>query len=444
MNDQHAPKPPQAQKKNNNDSGLHAPGLNQQPPTGSKSPNQNIPKQTPQQKPQPEPPAPARPEETQPPEIQSPKPNSSALQMNSQPANGTGALTNGRGREGKIPGANGSNGHPPRSSLFRPGTFVTMPAVKIPPKAGGPAQKPPATTQIPMEIGRRPDEKPEPGGIPRNEIPQEPQQEPQPPAVPPTPVPSEPPAPESNSTPSSKAGPTGLDLVFQQNQSLPDQTVVFGVCEDGLPVLLDLHNPAPGAVVVIGDDREAQLEFLRTAVASAALRNSPRSVQFLVLSCEPDSWKKWIVENGFERHCLTIESAEEGQVREWILRLADWTEQRRLGESSGPAVLLVMDTLSFLSQLEYDVRLNFDWMAKEGPQAQIWPLAVISTDLAKAMSGRRLLRGFQTRIIGYANQPADIIQLAGVDAQEAETFSRRGEFAVKVGENWLRFRLPGR
>jgi hypothetical protein len=88
--------------------------------------------------------------------------------------------------------------------------------------------------------------------------------------------------------------------------------------------------------------------------------------------------------------------------------------------------------------------LNFDWMAKEGPQAHIWPLAVISTDLAKALSGRRMLRGFHTLVMGYANQPADYAQLAGLDAQEAETFGQRGEYAVKVGGTWLRFRLPGR
>jgi hypothetical protein len=197
-------------------------------------------------------------------------------------------------------------------------------------------------------------------------------------------------------------------------------------------------------MVVIGDEREAQLEILRTALASLAGRNSPRSVQFIVFSCEPDTWQNWTRSSGFERHLLAIENAEAETVRDWIVRLADWTEQRRMGQSSGPAVVLVMDTLSFLPALDYDIRLNFEWMAKEGPAAQIWPMAVISTDLAKALSGRRMLRAFQTRVLGYANHAEDYVPLAGLDASAAEEFGHRGEFNVKTGELWLRFRVPGR
>lgn len=236
----------------------------------------------------------------------------------------------------------------------------------------------------------------------------------------------------------------GLDQLLKQNANLPAQSAVLGVCEDGLPVLLDLYDPAPGALVVIGDEREAQLDILRTAVASLVERNSPRSVQFIVFSCEPNDWQKWAKEKGFDRHRLAVENAEAESVRDWIVRLADWTEQRRMGQSSGPSVVLVMDTLSFLPALDYDIRLNFEWMAKEGPQAQIWPLAVISTDLAKVLSGRRMLRAFQTRVMGYADHPEDYVPLAGLDPHAADEFGRPGEFMVKTGENWLRFRLPGR
>jgi hypothetical protein len=151
-----------------------------------------------------------------------------------------------------------------------------------------------------------------------------------------------------------------------------------------------------------------------------------------------------VSERGFERNCLAVAPAGEETVREWIVRLADWTEARRLGNSSGPTVLLAMDTLNFLPQLTYDIRLNFEWMAKEGPLAHIWPVAVISTELANALSGRRLLRSFQTRVMGFANDPADAIRFAGMEEQAAASFRRRGEFSVKAGESWLRFRLPGR
>ncbi len=232
--------------------------------------------------------------------------------------------------------------------------------------------------------------------------------------------------------------------MIKQNPGLPAQAAVLGVCEDGLPVLLDLNDPTPGALVVIGDEREAQLEILRTAISSIAARNSPRSVQFIVFSCEPGAWQAWVREKGFDRHCLAIESGDGEMVRDWIVRLADWTEQRRLGQANGPSLLLVMDTLNFLPALNYDIRLNFEWMAKEGPQAHIWPLAVVSMDLARALSIRRMLRAFQTSVIGYADQKDDYVALAGLNQQDVQNFGRQGEFMVKAGDAWLRFRLPGR
>lgn len=275
-----------------------------------------------------------------------------------------------------------------------------------------------------MEIYNRPEDKPA--------------AQPEADAPPPTPASTTSPA-----LPQPLPGAPTLEQIIKQNHDLPAQAAVLGVCDDGLPVLLDLHDPAPGGLIVIGDEREAQLDMLRNALASLAGRGSPRTIQFIILSCEPQKWQAWVEEKGYSRYCLAVESADAGVASDWIIQLADWTEQRRLGQTSGPSVLLVMDTLSFLPSLPYDIRLNFEWMATEGPPAQIWPLAVISTDLAKALTGRRMLRAFHTRVLGYADQAADYVPLAGLDSTEAQTFGRRGTFQVKAGDTWLRFRLPG-
>lgn len=235
-----------------------------------------------------------------------------------------------------------------------------------------------------------------------------------------------------------------IERLLEAQPGLPDQTVLLGVCEDGLPVLLDMHDPTPGAVLVMGDERKSQLEMLRAAITSLVIRNTPRNVQFLILSCDPQDWTAWISEQGFQRYNIAIENADEAIIRNWVLRLADWTEQRRMSEHALPAILVVMDTLSFLPRLEYDIRLNFEWMAKEGPQAMIWPFATVSTELAKALSGRRLLRAFKTRILGRAEDPADYVPLVNLDENLVGEFEQPGQFMVRAGENWLKFRLPDR
>jgi hypothetical protein len=236
-----------------------------------------------------------------------------------------------------------------------------------------------------------------------------------------------------------------LRRLFKEHDDLPTQSAVLGVGTDNFPVLLDLSDPTPGAVVVIGDEREEQMKLLQTLVASVAMRNSPRSVQVLIVTIDPKPWKEWIAAQGYDRFCLSIIGADdEDSLRDWILRLGDWTEQRRLGQRSGPPVLMVMDTLSFMPRLAYDVRLNFEWMAKEGPPAQIWPVAAISTELAQLLNSRRMLRAFQTRILGHAADPSFYVQLAGLSEQEAAGFIPPGRFAVRLGESWLTFGLPGR
>jgi hypothetical protein len=262
-------------------------------------------------------------------------------------------------------------------------------------------------------------------------------------AKPPIPVETSQPAVSPSRATSTPRDPLqALKVLLEQNSSLPTNSVVLGVCEDGLPLALDVTDPTPGALLVMGDNRDEQIRLLQTIVASACLRNSPRAVQFLVFTHQPDAWRAWVNENGFERHCITVAPAQEESIRDWILQLADWTEQRRLGQRSGPPILLVIDTLYFVPRLAYDIRLNFDWMVKEGPPAQIWTVAGISTELASSL-GSRMLRSFQSRILGFAKDPEVYVRIAGLEKEHAATFNQPEKFSVQAGERWLEFQLPG-
>ena len=235
-----------------------------------------------------------------------------------------------------------------------------------------------------------------------------------------------------------------LSELLDENQGLPLQTAMLGVCEDQLPRLFDLNDPAPGALLVIGDERQMQLSLLRTAIASVVLRNAPHGIQFIVLSHLPDAWQEWVEEQGFERFCQGVLGVEGEDARAWIQQMADWTEQRRLGNRTGPPLLVLMDTLNFIPKLDYDLRLSFELLVKEGPQAAIWPMGAISTALANSLS--RHIGMFQTILFGYAEDTNFYVKMAGIKEAQARSFLEPGQFAVKVGveesENWLKFWLP--
>lgn len=330
---------------------------------------------------------------------------------------------------------NGKNGHDHSSALFRSGT---LPGTRFPQQNGqNGTPRPNTASQPPLE--------------PHAKEPQPRREQAQPPV-------NGNASGYQNGRARSEAAPAAgrpasrsadllgaLDTLFQAQPELPAQAAVLGVCDDGFPVLLDLNDPNPGALVVIGDERQQQLDLLRSAVASIVKRNSARSVQILVVSCEPKVWQQWISSNGFERYFIGVEGVEDlDALGEWIIRLGDWTEQRRLGERSGPPVMVVLDTLSFMTRLEYNLRLNFEWMVKEGPAAAIWPLAAISTDLALSLNSRRLLRSFHTRVLGFSDDASFYQKMNGMSEQAAREFGEPGVFAVQLGEHWMRFRLPGR
>lgn len=234
-----------------------------------------------------------------------------------------------------------------------------------------------------------------------------------------------------------------LERLLELHPGLPRETAVLGVGEDGLPVLLDLNDPTPGSLLLIGDEREKHLDMLRSVVASTAKRNPPRALQFLVITDDTLAWHGWIEAQGYDRHCLAIVDRKSEEAQFWVMRLADWTEQRRMEGRGDPPILVLIDTLDFLPNVPYDVRLNFDWMIKEAPPARIWPIASISTQLALSL-GSRMLRAFQGRLLGNACDAAVYTRLGGVEGQPSVNFVPPGEFAVKVGDDWLRFQAPAR
>jgi hypothetical protein len=235
-----------------------------------------------------------------------------------------------------------------------------------------------------------------------------------------------------------------LEQVLDQLSNPPGQTAVIGVCDDGLPVLVDLTDPAPGALLVVSDDDMLRTRLMRTLLQTTAVLNSPRSVQFLIFSAHPEEWRAWSENQEISRHCLGIErlpvdpgdAGVEASADRWLIKLAGWADQRRSGSVTGPAVVLIVDDLRAVTALEYDARVNFDWLVKEGPGERIWPVVGLKSSQAKEMT--RWVRLFKTRLLGPAEDPTSLSQLAGDSEFQVES----AQFAVKVQERWLKFRLP--
>src|SRR5512138_298602 len=69
-------------------------------------------------------------------------------------------------------------------------------------------------------------------------------------------IPTDPSQPEPAST--------DLSRVLAEIGALPREALFLGIASDGLPVLLNLHDPHPGPMLVIGDEGAGKTAFLQS------------------------------------------------------------------------------------------------------------------------------------------------------------------------------------
>jgi len=228
-----------------------------------------------------------------------------------------------------------------------------------------------------------------------------------------------------------------FEAVLKQLVGVPRETALLGVCEDGLPVLLDLNDPAPGSLLVCADDFDLRMGVLRTLLQSAMALNSPRHVQFLVLSARPQEWQDWLPENE-SRHCLGVEEIREEGAARWLLKLSTWADQRRTLGKDGPSVLVMIDDLSAATRLEYEARVNFDWLVREGPAVKIWPVASAAAESLPGLG--RWARLFQSAILGAALDAEVYRESFQLGEEELALFTDAERMAVRIQNQWLKFR----
>ena len=127
--------------------------------------------------------------------------------------------------------------------------------------------------------------------------------------------------------------------VLEQIGSIPRDALLFGIASDGLPLLLNLRDGAPGPLLVLADQGSGKTMFMQLLARAASRLLSPDRVRFAVLTDFPDEW------DGFESgpHCLGVYPAYDASTIELLYELACQAE-------AGPAdtaILLLFDGLNW-------------------------------------------------------------------------------------------------
>jgi hypothetical protein len=227
--------------------------------------------------------------------------------------------------------------------------------------------------------------------------------------------------------------PISLDQVFEQSGKLPLHSLVLGVCDDGLPFLLDVTNPAPGALLICGDADVGKTGLALSILDSAARLNTPAQLELSVITAEIDRF----MHLADVEHCQEIFSSQEEVTGELIGELADIAEQRRRERPEDPAILLVIDDLAeCLEHLDQKAFDRLYWLIRHGPRSRVWTIATLPMERARAIEPR-FLSAFRTRLFGRTMDRKLAATLSDDAALQVSTLEK-GQFYIPYGGEWLR------
>ena len=241
----------------------------------------------------------------------------------------------------------------------------------------------------------------------------------------------------------------GLNTYIKRMQ-LPQNSLVLGVCADGLPLVLEFSDPSTGALLFLGEDVASLQKHLQAILASVCLLSDPKQVLVDIISPDHDAFSRQI---RFP-HIQSVYLPDQEEVFELLGNLFELIEVRQRKETSltgkflsgflpankGPIRILLIDQLDILvEQLAPESLAYLRWLLRRGPAANVWVLASLNSLNAHNMDGKTL-KSFGLQIAGKLQNYRQTNRLTSIPFEHLSALEA-GEACLQLDEEAIRFSI---
>jgi len=224
-----------------------------------------------------------------------------------------------------------------------------------------------------------------------------------------------------------------LVSVLAEISPLPREAVFLGMADDGLPILLNLHDPVPGPILITGDRAGGKTNLLQVIARAIDVMHTPEQVKYGVITTNPEEWNKMRE----SQNKTGIFHTNTENAKELLQSLVIWSHKNKGTEQS---ILLFIDNLSALTALDEQAQQNLRWLLLRGPSRRVWPITTLNASAANHL--KDWLDFFHTRLFGFTQNTDDVFLLTGNREATLNHLTPGFQFAMRENDHLLRFWLP--
>ncbi len=223
-----------------------------------------------------------------------------------------------------------------------------------------------------------------------------------------------------------------LSSVLKSYSPFPHEAIFLGIANDGLPVLLNLKDPIPGPILIIGDKGSGKTKLLQIIARSIDECHDPDLIRYAVITQNEKDWEKI----GTSMNNEGILTFQQQLSKNYLDSLVSWGHSNNQGDKY---TILLIDGLEAISE-DTEIHPLIRWLLLRGPTRHIWPIVTLNSSNIIAVN--EWLNCFRTRICGHLTEEQDVQVLTGANNSIFNELLAGSQFSMRENKIWVPFWLP--